>query len=103
MKPIGLHNYFVYIITNFSKTVLYTGVCNDIKRRLFEHECNMKSGNETFAAKYNCCFLLYCERFQYIEHAIAREKQIKKYSRFKKEELINTVNPVWRFMNVDFD
>ena len=103
MKPFGTHNYYVYIITNFVKTVLYIGVCNDIKRRLYEHECNAKSGNDTFAAKYNCFYLLYIERFQYVEHAIAREKQIKKYSRRKKEDLINSHNPEWRFMNNDFD
>ena len=101
MKPIGIHNYFVYIITNFTKTVLYIGVCNDLKRRLYEHECNVKSENDTFAAKYNCYYLLYFERFQYILHAIEREKQLKKYSRRKKDDLITTINPEWRFLNDD--
>ena len=92
------HNYFVYITTNPAKTVLYIGVTNDIKRRLFEHSQN-KGKLCTFAGKYYCYKLIYFERFQYSEHVIAREKQIKKYSRVKKEALINGFNPKWDFLN----
>lgn len=92
------HNYFVYIITNPDKTVLYIGVTNDLKRRLFEHEEN-KGKTNTFAGKYYCYKLLYFEYFSDINHAIEREKQLKKWSRKKKEFLIGTKNPKWNFLN----
>jgi putative endonuclease len=99
MKPVGSHNYFVYIITNKYKTVLYTGVTNDLKRRLFEHESDVNTVKKHFTGKYNVCFLIYYERFQYIEHAIEREKQIKGWLRSRKEQLISEFNPEWRFLN----
>ncbi len=99
MKPIGLHNYFIYILTNKSKDVLYIGVTNDVKRRIYEHELDSKNEKETFAGKYNCIYLIYWERFGYIDMAIAREKQLKGWKRSKKEALINEFNPEWRFLN----
>ena len=92
------HNYFVYIITNKNKTVLYTGVTNDLERRVFEHELGSIRG---FSQKYNCKYLIYYEYFTFIEEAIKREKQIKKWRREKKEFLINTRNPEWQFLNED--
>jgi len=92
------HNYFVYITTNPAKTVLYIGVTNDLRRRLFEHQEN-KGNNLSFAGKYFCYNLVYFERFQYIQHAIEREKQLKRWSRKKKENLIKTENPNWNFLN----
>ncbi len=92
------HNYFVYITTNPDKSVLYIGVTNDLKRRLFEHQEN-KGISNAFTSKYYCYNLIYYEHFQQIEHAIEREKQIKKWSRKKKEELIKTLNPNWHFLN----
>ncbi|MGB0887697.1 MAG: GIY-YIG nuclease family protein [Vicingaceae bacterium] len=92
------HNYFVYITTNPAKTVLYTGVTNDLKRRLFEHQEN-KGKSNTFAGKFYCYNLLYYERFSNIEHAIDREKQIKNWSRKKKEFLINLSNTEWNSLN----
>lgn len=99
MKPIGTHNYFVYITTNINKTTLYTGVTNDLVRRLYEHEQDAKTAKKHFAGKYNAYYLLYWERFQYIEHAIEREKQIKGWIRKKKEALISAFNPQWEFLN----
>ena len=99
MKPIGLHNYFIYILTNKSKKVLYIGVTNDVKRRIYEHELDANNNKETFAGKYNCIYLIYWERFTYIDMAIAREKQLKGWNRSKKEKLINELNPEWRFLN----
>jgi len=90
------HNYFVYIITNQNKTVLYTGVTNDLQRRIYEHQHGHFPG---FTKKYNCHYLLYFEYFENITEAIDREKQIKKYRREKKELLINSLNPEWRFLN----
>jgi len=92
------HNYFVYITTNPDKTVLYIGVTNDLKRRLFEHQEN-KGKSNTFAGKFYCYNLIYYERFQFIEHAIEREKQIKNWSRKKKEFIIEKENPNWHFLN----
>ena len=95
---LSLNPYSVYIITNKTKTVLYTGVTNDLTRRLIEHYLN--AGKlETFAGKYRCHFLVYYEDYQYINDAIAREKEIKKWSRRQKEALINSVNPNWDILN----
>ncbi|MCZ2223296.1 MAG: GIY-YIG nuclease family protein, partial [Chitinophagales bacterium] len=73
------HNYFLYILTNYKKTVLYTGVTNDLKRRLYEHKSGINSSS--FTSKYNCYYLVYMERHQYIQHAIDREKEIKGWIR----------------------
>ena len=94
------HNYFVYIVTNYKKTVLYTGVTNNLEQRLTEHYVNRNNDN-TFAGQYQCYYLLFFERYQYIDKAIAREKQIKGWLRKKKEELINEENPKWKFLNED--
>lgn len=92
------YNYYVYIIINLTKTVLYVGVTNDLTRRIFEHFEN-RGNPKTFAGKYSCYSLVYYEHFTHIEHAIEREKEIKKWRREKKNELINSVNPEWLFMN----
>jgi putative endonuclease len=100
MKTSGGHNYFVYIVTNKNKTVLYTGVTNNLYRRLYEHEENSKPfRHKSFAGQYNAYNLLYFERFEYIQHAIAREKEIKGCRRSKKEALIKINNPEWQFLN----
>ena len=80
-----LHLYYVYILTTRNNTVLYTGVTNDLKRRVFEHKSGL---NEGFTKKYHVHKLIYFEIFDYVELAIAREKQIKGYSREKKIKLI---------------
>jgi putative endonuclease len=85
--------FYVYIVTNNKKEVLYTGMTNSLRRRLFEHQ-NEPTG---FARQYNCCHLIYFEKFQSASEAIYREKQIKKFRREKKEELINAFNPLWEF------
>jgi len=90
------HNYYVYIITNMNKTVLYTGVTNDLKRRLYEHENRLLPG---FTKRYNCHYIVYYEHFTFIEHAIDREKEIKKWRREKKDRLITKFNPEWKFLN----
>ena len=101
MKTLGTHNYYVYILTNAAKNVLYTGVTNSIENRLAQHKADANRDKRTFAGKYNCVCLLYFERFQYIQDAIAREKEIKEWSRVKKEMLITSVNPNWDFLNKD--
>jgi len=92
------HNYFVYTLTNPNKSTLYIGVTNDLIRRLDEHSLN--AGNaHTFAGKYFCHLLIYYERFTSIDHAIQREKELKKWSRSKKELLISSINPAWATLN----
>jgi putative endonuclease len=87
-----LHQFYTYILTNFNNTVLYTGVTNDLVRRVFEHKKKIIPG---FTSKYNVDKLVYFELFDFINMAIQREKQIKGYSRIKKDNLINSVNPGW--------
>ena len=98
MKTIGTHNYYVYILTNKTKTVLYVGVTNNLKERLYSHK-NPLPFSKAFTAKYRCYYLVYYEHFFEIEAAIKREKQIKGWSRAKKNALITGFNPSWRFLD----
>lgn len=86
------HTYCVYIMTNEANTVLYTGVTNDLFRRVLEHKDGKGS---KFTSKYNVTKLVYYECSEDITAAIEREKQIKGGSRQKKEDLINRINPDW--------
>ncbi|MBY0434340.1 MAG: GIY-YIG nuclease family protein [Cyclobacteriaceae bacterium] len=81
-------------MTNLRNTVLYTGITNDIQQRSFDHKT--KRNKRSFTSKYNCVKLVYYEEFADIEVAIHREKQLKKYHRSWKEELINKMNPDWK-------
>jgi putative endonuclease len=92
------HSYYVYIITNYEKTVLYTGVTNSIEIRIIEHYTN-RGKPETFAGRYSCFYLLYYECHKYINDAIAREKEIKGKKREKKIALIKELNPAIKFLN----
>jgi len=93
-------NYYVYIVTNKTRTVLYIGVTNDLPQRIIEHYLNDgKPG--TFAGKYRCHFLIYYEEFKYITDAIAREKELKKWSRDKKHKLIESMNTRWVPLNAE--
>ncbi|HYV53476.1 MAG TPA: GIY-YIG nuclease family protein [Chitinophagaceae bacterium] len=94
------HLYYVYIVTNPERTVLYTGVTNNLVQRLIEHWMN-RSDPKTFAGRYYCYNLIYFEEFQYIYNAIAREKEIKGWRREKKLELIKTKNPDWFILNAE--
>lgn len=86
-----MRNYFVYIMTNYPrKTVLYTGVTRNAYRRAEQH---VLSSEESFTKKYNVNRIIYIETFSSIHDAIAREKQIKGWSRKKKDALIQSVNP----------
>jgi putative endonuclease len=90
--------YFVYIMTNRSKT-LYTGVTNNLVRRVREHKTGTGS---RFAAKYKLDRLVYFERFEDIHSAIEREKRIKGWLRIKKITLIVSVNPAWRDLSLEW-
>jgi len=92
------HNYCTYILTNSTKKILYTGVTNNLERRLFEHYFGTDQPN-SFTGKYKCYNLIWYERYQYVDHAIEREKGIKGWTREKKDKLIAESNPGWRFLN----
>jgi len=94
----NVHIYYVYILTNKNHTVVYTGVTNDLERRCYEHKHKLIKG---FTQKYNVDELIYYEVFDFIDQAIAREKQIKGYSRIKKNALINNFNPDWKNLYIN--
>ncbi len=85
--------YYVYIMTNRGNTTLYTGVTNELRRRVYEHRAKLVDG---FTKKYNLTKLVYYEVFYDIENAILREKRIKAGSRQKKVDLINRMNSDWK-------
>ena len=85
--------YFVYTLTNSTNVVLYTGVTNDLERRLWEHRNHIDP--KSFTARYHITKLVYFEQTSDVEAAIAREKQIKAMSRAKKNKLIEKQNPNW--------
>ena len=90
--------YFVYIMTNKNDTVLYTGMTNNLVKRVYEHKEKLING---FTKKYNCTKLVYYEIFSDPYNAIAREKQIKAGSRKKKITMINSMNPMWKDLYKD--
>ena len=92
------HQYYVYIVTNPAKTSVYTGVTNDVTRRVQEHFDN-RGNRSTFAGRYFCYNLVYVEPFEHIEGATAREKEIKGWTRAKKDALIEIANPQWATLN----
>ncbi|MCR4032273.1 MULTISPECIES: GIY-YIG nuclease family protein [Flavobacterium] len=94
----GYHTYFIYILTNKAKSVFYIGVTNNLKKRLLEHKENILLDKNTFASKYNVEFLVYYEKFTWIQEAIAREKELKGWRREKKITLIKTMNPDLEFL-----
>ena len=86
-----MNEYYVYIMSNHTNSTLYIGVTNDLKRRLFEHK---NKCNEGFTNKYNINKLVYYEKTSDIEAAIQREKNLKKWNREWKLELIKKNNPL---------
>jgi len=93
-----IKRYFVYILTNASKP-LYTGMTNDLERRLYEHKQKVIPG---FAKRYNLSKLVYFEDTADVKQAIAREKQIKSWLRKKKIALIESTNPKWDDLSLDW-
>jgi putative endonuclease len=84
--------YYVYILTNFKKTVLYIGFSGNLTERLYQHKVGIIEG---FTKKYKTDILVYYEEFEDVREAKAREKSMKKWNRAWKEELINKSNPGW--------
>ncbi|MCW8870922.1 MAG: GIY-YIG nuclease family protein [Proteobacteria bacterium] len=87
-----MNTYYVYMVANKYNNVLYTGVTNDLVRRVYEHKNKLVKG---FTYKYNVDKLVYFEQTENSNAAIAREKQIKNWSRPKKDFLVNKDNPEW--------
>ena len=85
--------YFVYMMTNSHKNLLYTGITNDLTRRIYEHKNHLVKGS--FTDKYNIEYLVYYESTSDVNAAIEREKQIKSWNRKRKEKLIVSKNPDW--------
>jgi putative endonuclease len=94
------YHFWTYIVTNYERTVMYTGVTNNLAQRLKEHYDN-RGNDKTFAGKYYCYNLVYYEYTSYINNAIYREKEIKDLSRAKKRTMISAVNPKWAFLNIE--
>ena len=85
--------YYVYMLTNTTKHPIYTGVTNSVLSRNVQHK--EKTNKNSYTALYSLNRLVYFERHQYVQNAIRREKQIKKWSRKKKIALIESLNPKW--------
>ena len=85
--------YYVYILSNSNRNVIYTGVTNDLVRRVYEHKNHLDKGS--FTSRYNVENLVFYEVTTDIDSAIAREKQIKGWNRKRKEKLIEARNPNW--------
>ena len=92
--------YYVYILTNWNNTVLYTGVTNNLERRLYEHRNELADG---FTKRYHVHKLIYYDTTTDVTAAIAREKQIKGWTRRKKNALVETINPEWRDLLKDWE
>ena len=86
------HNYYVYILSNWNNKVIYVGMTNNMERRLYEHKNKLIEG---FTKKYNLDKLVYFEHTADVNNAIRREKEIKKWRREKKNNLIESLNPNW--------
>ena len=91
--------YYVYIATNPGKSVLYTGVTSDLKRRVSQHR-ESRGKQSSFAGKYYCYKLVYYEAYSDVRDAISREKAIKNMSRELKEALIQERNPRWNVLKI---
>jgi putative endonuclease len=92
--------YYVYLLTNWNNKVIYVGITNDLRRRLFEHKNKLLKG---FTEKYNIYKLVYYESTSDIESAIGREKEIKKWRREKKNRLVETINPDWKDLSTGWE
>jgi len=90
--------YYIYFMSNRSRT-LYAGVTGNIRKRVYEHKTGAVEG---FTSRYKLDRLVYWEKFQYVRNAIAREKQIKRWKRVKKVQLVVSMNPTWKDLAADW-
>jgi putative endonuclease len=94
-----MKSYYVYIITNWNNKVMYIGITNNLIRRVYEHKNKLVKG---FTEKYNVNKLVYFEETGDVIAAIAREKEIKKWRREKKDQLVNRMNPTWKDLSLEW-
>ena len=92
--------YFVYILKNWDDSVIYIGVTSNLEKRLYEHRNDLADG---FTKKYNVHKLVYFEESTDVNSAIAREKQLKGWTRKKKNQLIQKANPEWKDLSLNWD
>ena len=95
-----VHQYYLYILSNKKNGTLYVGVTNNLERRMFEHKNKLVEG---FTKKYGLYHLIYFEGFSHVNDAIKREKNIKKWKRQWKINLIEEENPYWEDLAKDWD
>ena len=93
------HNYYVYLLTNWNNKVIYVGMTNDLQRRIYEHKNKSVRG---FTSRYNVNKLVYFEHTTDVLQAIAREKEIKKWRRVKKNRLVESMNPEWKDLSAEW-
>jgi putative endonuclease len=98
----GHHTYCVYIITNKYRSIYYIGMTNNLGIRLQQHKENIEKGIKTFASKYKLAFLVYYEKFTWVQEAIAREKELKGWRKGRKLDLIRSFNENFEFLNYRF-
>lgn len=98
----GYQTYYVYIITNKYRSTYYIGMTNNLKKRLIQHIENIEKGNKTFASKYQLQYLVYYQKFTWVQQAITREKELKGWRREKKLDLIRSFNSKFEFLNERF-
>ena len=91
--------YYVYLLTNWNNKVIYVGVTNDLERRVYEHKNKLVEG---FTKKYNLNKLVYFEETNDVHAAIAREKEIKRWRREKKNQLVNKANAGWEDLSFEW-
>ncbi|MDP3281494.1 MAG: GIY-YIG nuclease family protein [Nitrosomonas sp.] len=92
--------YYVYLLTNWNNQVMYVGVTNNLERRIYEHRNKLVDG---FTKKYNVEKLVYFETASDVLAAIEREKQIRKWRREKKNQLVVGMNPEWKDLSVEWE
>ena len=90
--------YYVYILTNWNNKVMYIGVTNDLYKRIYQHKNKLVDG---FTKKYNVTKLVYYESTEDVTSAIAREKQLKGWTRKKKDKLVVMINPEWKDLGAE--
>ena len=90
LKQNGMDKYFIYVMSNTSNSTIYVGVTNNIERRVLEHRT---PDTKSFTTRYHCHKLVYYEEYSSIDEAISREKQIKSWSRSRKDKMIDFMNP----------
>lgn len=94
------YTFYVYILASKKNGVVYTGITNNLIRRIYEHKHNL---NKSFTQSYFVKRLVYFEEYNYIDEVIAREKCIKRWKREWKDKLINETNPYWRDIYYDIE